>query len=60
MSWSVIGLIISVGAALSVLFYWLCIMFRVTDTKRGVVTWIKIFFPQGVLIAWALWMLEII
>lgn len=49
-----------VGIAISVAFFWILILFRITDIKRGFGTWTKLFLLQGIIIAWALKIIGII
>ena len=49
-----------IGLGISSVFFWILITLRTTDPKRSFTTWLKIFVPQGILIALALKYLEII
>ena len=58
--WQEIFSVIFIGVGIASTFFWLLIIIRTTDTKRGVGAWIKIFIPQGIFIAWALKLLGVI
>lgn len=46
--------VIVVGIALASLWYWAAVLLRLTHPDKGIWQWIKIFVPQGIMLAWAI------
>lgn len=59
MMWSIIFRVILIGFALSCIFFWICIALRITGPERGTKDWIRLFVPQGIIISWAAYVLEL-
>ena len=49
--------VIVIGTAISVVFLWISIFLRVFDPRDKFKWWIKVIVPQGIVVAWALYLL---
>ena len=59
MMWEIIKIII-MGAALASVWFWIAVLFRTTSPSRAYSEWLRIFVPQGIIIAWAIKLLDLL
>jgi hypothetical protein len=51
---------IIIGMAIASIWFWVAVLLKVTSPQRGFGDWLKYTVPQGIIIAWAIKILELL